>query len=419
MARRKKKSRNGQTAIMPLPEAINGDKWSVVAGLPFVELGSRVMSVPVSDDEAAASSRAHEMAHVRITPPEPLSTLARRADANPDTVNVVEDMRAQHFLQQRGVPYGRTVSDDAIIQGIMEFAKDERKLVLVMTAAEFTPNGTFAKKMFYDLVPNAREIGRRHQMVQTFYENLRQEIICRTGQDPIETVDGFESLTAPVARLFDELFPPRSSTPGEIPLEYWRYTDGYAHVGKWGEMQSPITASMSLRRKQKSVSGRTWSEEGVVPRATYRALLDGRVFSRKRRIKGGTVLIDASGSMSFSPENLEAVISAAPGAVVAAYAGRNDYGKLAIVAKNGCMSNFSEADEALSCGGRMSGNVVDGPALEWLARQPAPRIWVSDGGVTGINDNFALNLVAEANAICRRADIERIEDWRDVVEALK
>ena len=28
--------------------------------------------------------------------------------------------------------------------------------------------------------------------------------------------------------------------------------------------------------------------------------------------------------------------------------------------------------------------MIDGPALDWLARQPEPRFWLSDGQVTGI-----------------------------------
>jgi undecaprenyl pyrophosphate synthase len=32
------------------------------------------------------------------------------------------------------------------------------------------------------------------------------------------------------------------------------------------------------------------------------------------------------------------------------------------------------------------GNIVDGPALEWLSHQPRPRVWVSDTQVTGVHD---------------------------------
>jgi hypothetical protein len=55
------------------------------------------------------------------------------------------------------------------------------------------------------------------------------------------------------------------------------------------------------------------------------------------------------------------------------------------------------------------GNVIDGPALRWLASQPGPRIWISDGRVTGVRDRSSLDLVVEAMGICRRNQITRVD----------
>jgi hypothetical protein len=76
---------------------------------------------------------------------------------------------------------------------------------------------------------------------------------------------------------------------------------------------------------------------------------------------------------------------------------------LFVIARNG---RFSEIENATSRFG--SGNIIDGPALEWLSRQPAPRRWVSDGNVTGRMDERATRLTDEAEAIVRTARIRRL-----------
>jgi hypothetical protein len=142
--------------------------------------------------------------------------------------------------------------------------------------------------------------------------------------------------------------------------------------------------------------------------------------------------------MNFSDDDLAELVAAAPGATVAVYAGACDYGRLVIVAANGKMADKSAIERALTprppaadssddsdddsdpyCLRPMCGNVVDGPALEWLGRQPGPRIWVSDGLVTGVYDEFANNLRAEAVATMRQRDIERIADWQELIDSFK
>jgi hypothetical protein len=53
------------------------------------------------------------------------------------------------------------------------------------------------------------------------------------------------------------------------------------------------------------------------------------------------------------------------------------------------------------------GNVVDEPALRWLARQRAPRYWVSDGGVSGVGDRSSAGVQRRCAEICRVAEIRR------------
>ena len=53
--------------------------------------------------------------------------------------------------------------------------------------------------------------------------------------------------------------------------------------------------------------------------------------------------------------------------------------------------------------------MVDGPALRWLARQDRPRIWVSDGVVTGVgDDNPNPAMLVEVARIIARSGIRWI-----------
>ena len=150
----------------------------------------------------------------------------------------------------------------------------------------------------------------------------------------------------------------------------------------WGTMkvvEPPLHRTVARRR-----FGSRWSasEEGTDPRYVHRILTDGRIFARRVAGPGGAVLIDASGSMSLSSESVRRLVERAPGATIAAYAGAGNSGILKVLARGGHVA-WSQ-DCCLSDAG--NGNVVDGPALRWLARQGGPRLWVSDGCVTGRDD---------------------------------
>jgi hypothetical protein len=142
--------------------------------------------------------------------------------------------------------------------------------------------------------------------------------------------------------------------------------------------------------------------------------VDGRVFRRRARRGGGTLLVDTSGSMSLDVADLDRLLLSTPhGMRVAIYSGSGDVGELRIVADGVRRA----AVEHLARFG--SGNVVDLPALEWLARQPLPRLWVSDGGVTGIGDRGSLALKERCAALCRRARIRRVAKLDEAAALLK
>jgi hypothetical protein len=125
------------------------------------------------------------------------------------------------------------------------------------------------------------------------------------------------------------------------------------------------------------------------------------------------VLIDTSGSMGVTAGQVREMVKAAPAVKVAVYGapgGRE--GILRVVADRGRMA---EAGAAYSAG---AGNVVDGPALRWLLTQRGPRVWVSDGQVTGVGDVVSAPLTAEAMTIARMGRVTRIGKADAVNKAL-
>jgi hypothetical protein len=143
--------------------------------------------------------------------------------------------------------------------------------------------------------------------------------------------------------------------------------------------------------------------EGSVVRFVQRWPVDRAIFRRRARARGGTLLIDHSGSMSLGVEDLDRFLLAAPvGMRVAVYSGEGAVGELRVVADGGRRA----AVPHLARFGK--GNIVDLPALEWLARQRSPRIWVTDGGVTGVGDRSSTALRTRCRSLRRRAAIRRV-----------
>ncbi len=153
--------------------------------------------------------------------------------------------------------------------------------------------------------------------------------------------------------------------------------------------------------------GRRLAAEGTLLRDISRFAHDQKVFAAptRRRRGGGSVLIDTSGSMSLDCDDIDQIIAGSPEAtLVAIYSGRAAVGELRIVARNGRRVGV----DGLTPFG--PANVVDLPALEWLAKQPAPRIWISDGRVTGAHDTPSGKLESRCATVCRRSNIQRVGD---------
>jgi len=208
---------------------------------------------------------------------------------------------------------------------------------------------------------------------------------------------------------------------GGVCDEAGRGTSLFRHVGDGalpGRLR--IATPPLLHRCANTALGRTrrtrLGTEGTVLRSIDRFFTDQRVFTRPARkiaTGGATVLVDVSGSMRLSVAHIEEIIATAPHAtLVAIYSGRQDHGELRIVVKDG----YRAAPADLVPYGQ--GNIVDLPALEWLATQRGPRIWISDGHVTGRGDTPASAITNRCKDICQEAGIVRVQGPEDAAKAL-
>ena len=126
-------------------------------------------------------------------------------------------------------------------------------------------------------------------------------------------------------------------------------------------------------------------------------VLPQKLFVKKSPNKpGGTILIDASGSMG-SWDNIKKWCEEAPYGTIAYYAGRMGKGQLYIYARKGF-----RAAEIVHTEGR--DNVVDGPAMDWLMTQPRPRVMVTDRGFCSASDSLAQ--IARLGVLERQKQIE-------------
>lgn len=400
----------------PLPSALDGRRYEIRdsggTGRPaFVGRsrdGEGVMQVPLGPELAARRTRLHEMAHVRWTPAAP----DLPAIVSHETINAVEDCRITKRLREIDLDAAAAVpivkettwskwTDDFYRQADPD--EHVRPWPPLEVARMLTATiGTYEEERFRLLIeqhghgwvaPLVDDMVRRHM-------GGRRPAFRRA----VEIAEEMETTFAELDDLID------GETQGR--MRDAAHEDDGAGNDSWGAMEIlEMPLSVRLPRGLRTKVRRA-TDSGAVPRHWHRVPIDGRVFSvRRYRPQGGTLLLDQSGSMSLDTAEVQAIMAAFPAVTIATYAGDDSHGSLRIIARNGVRA--SDAD----CLHPQGGNCVDGPALEWLATMPEPRLWVSDGEVVGAGNRQTPWHFLDAARICKRGKIVRVDRLDALVPA--
>lgn len=157
------------------------------------------------------------------------------------------------------------------------------------------------------------------------------------------------------------------------------------------------------------------ADMGMVPKHMHRYCTDKAIFAGRgrKRSRGGTILIDASGSMAIYEDQIDEIMGEVPLGTIASYSGQYAHqGDLYVIAKNG-----NRAVKDLRPPGLM--NEVDVPALEWMVKQEGPYFWVCDGIVTGKNDSPGRNIFDKCQEIAERHGIIMVPNLKALVKLIQ
>jgi hypothetical protein len=134
----------------------------------------------------------------------------------------------------------------------------------------------------------------------------------------------------------------------------------------WGDMNI-IECDLVLEHPTRFAARKIKPREyGDTFRFPERDVTDERVFGSMRQVRGGTILIDNSGSMSLSHEDMMELIRWAPNAEIAQYEGRSEDGDLKIIAHHGRVA--APADLVMHYGN----NTIDGTRTRMARNSQAP-----------------------------------------------
>lgn len=450
----------------PLPEVIDQSKpWVVreaTMGLPALDYKSGVVTVPLSPSEEDRVTRNREMLRLKFSPK---AFPKLPADVDPAIYQACETSRVDYRGNRLGVVHDTsTLTDEMLEASSKTWAENPQVAAALMLQHSMTGDGmepvySDRNRWGADYSPDESRIWLKldkmaddgvisHRDKERIIRsaNAAKKLVNRnSAPGPKQAIKAAQLITSRLAPPPD---PPKDATGdgktgpdgGEVAKAVKQGVESMAEMhgtdfeesidkaiekaeyrhgekpgevvfpeAKWGEMitkRPPRPLLFPARLKSKK-----WrpTDMGAVFRYPQRWLADQTGFAYRGQKEGGcTMLIDVSGSMSLSPEDILTVMTYMPASLIATYSGSGHIGHLTIVAEKG---RRCEEREFRKGGG---GNVIDAPALRWLAQQKGPRYWVSDGYVVGIGGHTA-ELYAECIHICRRNHIMRVDSMEEVI----
>jgi hypothetical protein len=433
-------------AIQPAPEIVGGrrapgTRWAIEHCVQaHTGIADGRYAAPLVRDGAARALRLHELLHIAHSPRDAVE-VARRERLPLDFLYAVEDARL-----------GILAARDPGIQDVMDGLRfvdiprpislsEPRDAVCVLLATRATGVGAQYRRALEQQYRRAERARKRPRPdVVRACEFIRE--ICANAESILRSNPTDFEVTVRACRYLERVFkaeerrrrPPSDGTapvPTVLPEPARTHPAGdaapppdqlphpgtqiAASDGRWGTMriETPPLSILFPPARLRAPEPRP-ATYGTAPIYMHRWACDQKIFAAGAVSQGGTVLIDCSGSMNLKPHQIERAICAGADltAMYGGTRGPDGRGALRIVSRRGRRA------EAVHLRG-WGWNVVDGPALRWLAAQPPPRVWVSDGYVHGIDGLITDGMVEEVEQLCARWNIRRVETVGEAAAALR
>lgn len=433
--------------FIPLVHGADGRHWRIGRGgrNSSVDVPSATVTAGRSDSDIDKNQRAYALTAARVSP---RRWHSQRADVPDELYRAVENARVGSILDQ-----ARWVDSEGMYDrwGEKLVPTQELEALAKLAAARFEQDPFTALGPMLSIAGKHDVFELRDFLNREFAEKelpsgfvSMYEMTADWLVDKFEDDAAYESGVEYTNQIWDFINDLRGDLPAN-PKDTDKKTEKMLrHMSpppsdqgdKWGKMD--MVKRRMPARIQGQIDGyrRIASDRGVTPKNIHRWCSDKKVFQRKVKKGSAVVLIDGSGSMEWSNHDLKKVMELLPGSIIAIYAGGlewydgvmdenlpvgDDWGVLQIVAENGKIVDFdrefsySRLDDGRYIGGS---NLIDGPALRWLAKQNGKKFWVSDEGVHGLNHQYSSqHLLMECHRICKQNDITIYRHVHEVAEA--
>lgn len=426
---------------LPLPEMMTrrdvkreAGEWKIdtcapVRGKPMTDIVGKHMVVPVGNEQVDRVIRAHEMMHARVSPAHDFGQWIARGIASQQALIAVEEVRVNFLVKKAGFDVSVLADGSETATG-MRLAEMGDWSGCVFGAVGYAVCGGGK-----DFLTGVRRVNRAWgATLKDITKRLEKELEKAykhgsLGSTQIDERNGLApygfSHTERLAEWVDRLAQnnpdanddesgdaqdndaqdndgakkndkgtkgegagKQNDKPNPDLSRIQPYEAGRGAVPSWGTLR---VKRLPLTRHARGGLGkkRTAAAIGRNPRRIQNALVDPnrRIFDATKKGNGGVVLIDGSGSMSLTTEQIIAITEQAPGCTVAVYSADRENVKdnLFIIAENGKMVE--------TVPDRNGGNGVDGEAIRWAVAQrkraATPVLWVTDGGVHGLGTGGA------------------------------
>lgn len=392
-------------------------------------VATKEMFVPFGDDPYSRWVRAHEMVHARVSPAD-AEVRSLFPELDPMWVDAGEEFRVNQIVRRAGFNNDAITMGHEHLWGIQAARNDDWQSMVYMTGrwggtgafSEFvrgveSVNGTYAELL------NALE-----NKILDYVETIDNTALADTTPSKMfpGVPRGFTRYARSIAEMLAQaagLSKPAVTDQGEalnlgtdfetlLPL----YKSGTAG---WAQLVLDTSVVLDRRLSGKLGRKRIATDVGRNPRRINRMLTDPnrRVFDRYTKGQGGVVLIDQSGSMSLTDENINRLLEAAPGCVIIGYShepGSTDVPNVWVLADRGKVASEIPVGHG--------GNGVDGPAVRFALskrRTGEPFVWVCDGYVTNRDDDHSSVLDSEITALVKQHNIHMTYNVSEAVKALQ